>query len=160
MTTQTRRSSTFVPSPAPAGLGGRRPASRRGGILARLALVGGTLGILATGALAAPAATFAADIERERAGSCSAGSRWELSLERERGIIDIDLDLDTTRAGQTWTIRLKHDGTLFSRITRVSDREGEIEVDRWRANTPGEDRIKFRAVNQVTGEVCRGALSI
>jgi hypothetical protein len=133
---------------------------RRAGLLARLALAGGAMGIAATTGLVFPSSASAADVEREKAGTCSASSRWELNLEREFGVIEIDLDLDTPRAGQTWVIRLKHDGTLFEKVRRTSDREGEVEVDRRRNNRPGEDRISFKAVNKATGETCAGSLRI
>jgi hypothetical protein len=134
--------------------------TRRPGVLRRLTMASGALGIVATVALAAAPVANAADVEREKHGSCSANSRWELNLEREHGVIEIDADVDTPRAGQTWVVRLKHNGTLFTKVTRVTDREGEFEVDRRRTNQPGEDRIKLRAVNRATGEVCVGVLSI
>ena len=49
---------------------------------------------------------------------------------------------------------------LFDKVRRTTDNEGEFEVDRRRNNKPGEDRIKFRAVNKVNGEVCVGSLRI
>ena len=136
-------------------------AARRGGLLARLAVTAGALGIAATAAgFAAPASAFAADVEREKHGDCTNRSTWELQLEKEHGRIEIDLDVDTPRSGQRWVIKLKHNGVLFDKVRRTTDAEGEFEVDRHVNNKRGEDRIKFRAVNKVTGEVCVGKLSI
>ena len=151
MTTQV----AATPATAPTTRSGR-PAGR----LARLGVAVGALGIAATAGLALPGSASAADVEREKHGSCSSSSRWDLNLEKEFGVIEIDVDVDTPKAGQAWIVRLKHNGVLFDKVSRVSDREGEIEVDRRRNNRPGEDRIKFRAVNQATGETCVGSLRI
>ena len=80
--------------------------------LGRLVVAGGALGVIAGAGFASPAA--AADVEREKHGSCTGSSRWELQLEREHGRIEIDLDVDTPRSGQTWVVKLKHDGDVFT----------------------------------------------
>jgi hypothetical protein len=128
--------------------------------LRRIVLATGALGIVATVSLAAAPAASAADIEREKFGDCSGSGRWELQLEREFGRIEIDLDVETSSSGDTWVVRLKHDGTRFEKVSRVTDGEGEFEVDRVRNNRPGEDRISFKAVNKGTGETCAGSLRI
>ena len=128
------------------------------GRLGRLVVAGGALGVIAGAGFASPAA--AADVEREKHGSCTGSSRWELQLEREHGRIEIDLDVDTPRSGQTWVVKLKHDGDVFTKVRRVTDAEGEFEVDRSRNNRPGTDKIGFRAKNKATGEICKGSLTI
>jgi hypothetical protein len=101
-----------------------------------------------------------ADVERERRGACDGTSRWELSLEKEHGRVEVDLELDTRRSGRAWRIRMAHDGAAFLTVRRVTDREGEIDLDRRRADRAGKDRISFRAVDTVNGEVCRGSVRI
>ena len=58
------------------------------------------------------------------------------------------------------TVVLRQNGTKFTDVRRVTDAEGEIDLDRVRDNQAGKDRFRFRAVDQVNGEVCTGTLSI
>lgn len=126
----------------------------------RRALRLGSLITAVTAAAVLTAAPVSADVEREQRGQCSGSSRWELSLEKEFGRIDADLEIDTTRTGRAWRVRMHHDGTRFVNMRRVTDREDEIDLDRQRRDRAGRDRIQFRAVDTVNGEVCRGSLSI
>jgi hypothetical protein len=133
---------------------------RAAGRLARVAVAAAAVLVVGGATLAAAPATTATEVERERSGSCTGTSRWELQLEREHGLIEVDLEVDSRRAGDTWIVRLKHDGVLFAKVSRVTDRDGEFEVDRVRNNHRGTDYFWFRAVNQRSGEVCTGRLSI
>ncbi len=112
--------------------------------------------VLAAPATAAPVRT---DVEREKGGRCSATSYWDLSLEKERGRIDIDVDIESRQAGERWTVKVTHNGrTVFNR-TRLTDDEGELDVDRTVRNKKGADSIAFTARSS-TGETCRGRLRI
>lgn len=133
---------------------------RAAGPLHRSMLAAGALAIVASVSLAVAPGARAADVERHKVGSCSNNSNWELSLEREHGQIEIDLDVDTPKSGRTWIVRLWHDGVRFAKVTRVTDRDGEFEVDRVRSNHAGPDRISFKAVNRRSGETCAGFLRI
>ncbi|MGB7982282.1 MAG: hypothetical protein WCF36_15990 [Candidatus Nanopelagicales bacterium] len=126
------------------------------------ALVGTAL--ITAGALALPATANAApvraDVERDAGGRCAATSTWDLGLEKERGRIEVDFEIDSRRSGERWKIKVTHnDRTIFNR-TRITDREGEIDVDRDVRNKRGTDRFTVRAVNKGTGEVCRATLRI
>jgi hypothetical protein len=120
----------------------------------------GAITLAVAAAAAMTAMPVSADVEREGRGACTGTSRWELSLEKEHGRIDVDLELDTRRSGRAWRVKLFHDGQRFFSERRVTDREGEIDIDRTRRNHAGIDRIRFRAVDTVNGEVCRGSVSI
>jgi len=120
----------------------------------------GAIGLAVAAATMMTALPVSAEVEREKHGSCSGSSRWELSLEKEHGQIEVDLDIDTIRSGRAWRVRMSHDGTAFLTTRRVTDRHGEIDVDRHRNDRAGRDRISFRAVDLVNGEVCRGSLGI
>ena len=106
-----------------------------GAIRTRMRTVG-TAGLIAITALAV-AAPVSADVEREQRGTCEGGSRWELSLEREHGHIDIDLEVDTVQVGRAWKVKLWHEGSRFLTVRRTTDREGEIDISRTRRITPG-----------------------
>lgn len=121
-----------------------------------------TAGMLAAGAWAitpASAAPVAADVERELGGRCSASSTYEFNVEKERKRIDVDVDVEAVRQGQKWKVRVWHNGKRIAKVTRVTDREGEFEVDRNVRNKKGKDRLTFKAVSS-TGEVCRATVRI
>jgi hypothetical protein len=136
----------------------------------------GRIGILASAALMAltamsivvmpAAARHGADdgrnsgVEREKHGVCSGRGDWELELEKEDGRIEVKVQVDGDRAGRLWSIRIHHDGTLVTSILRRANDRGRIIVERDRANHQGADTFRFRAVDQVSGQVCAGSLSI
>ncbi|MGV1003671.1 MAG: hypothetical protein ACOYEV_02655 [Candidatus Nanopelagicales bacterium] len=108
---------------------------------------------------ASPGLASAAEVEREKHGSCTGGSAvWELNLEKEAGRIDADLEIDSNRAGQKWKITFKHNGTTIYSGTRTTDSDGEVGVDRNRANKKGTDKFTFTATSG--GQKCSGSLSI
>ena len=92
--------------------------------------------------------------------TASGGSDWELSLDRDDGKIEFELDIDTPRSGQRWGIVIKQNDNAFFSDTRRTDDDEDIEIDRDRPDRSGTDRFSFRAVNRATGEVCEGGLSI
>ncbi len=124
----------------------------------RFALVG-LLAVSAL-ALAAPVSVAAKDGDVIRTGACTNRSDWKLKLSPENGAIEVEFEVDTPRVGQTWSLRLKHNGNVFwtgNRTTQVPS--GSFEVERLRANRAGTDSFVARAVNMTTGEVCRGTVS-
>ena len=121
-------------------------------VLAALALVGTMF--LTT--------SFADDDEgREihKYGVCSMGARWELGAQDEGARIDMEFDVDTTAAGRTWHVKLRHNGDVFATLTRTTDQEGDFEVDRSVNDTVGADTLGAKAVSP-KGQVCKGGLSI
>ena len=55
----------------------------------------------------------------------------------------------------------RHNAVVYFRGTRVShDSPAEFEVDNFVRNLAGTDRIRARATNVATGEVCIGTASI
>lgn len=116
-----------------------------------------TAGILAAPASAAPARP--AQIERETMGTCSAGARWDLSLEREFGVIDIDFEIDAATPGEKWTVKITRNGSKVLRVSQVADAEGEIDVNHIVRDRAGRDRISVSATS-ASGQSCRGKLRI
>lgn len=116
-----------------------------------------TAGFLAAPAMAAPARP--AEIERETMGTCSAGARWDLNLEREHGVIDIDFEIDAATPGQKWTVSITRNGNRVLRVSQVADREGEIDVSHIVRDRAGTDRIAVSATSSA-GQTCRGSLRI
>lgn len=118
-----------------------------------IALVSGLTALILT---AAPLAS-ANDADVIRQGSCSGRSDWKLKLSPEDGRIEVEYEVDQNRVGDTWKIRLKHDGTRFFRGKRTTKGpSGSFELRRVEPNHRGKDRFRAKAVNLRTGQVCRG----
>jgi hypothetical protein len=105
----------------------------------------------------APAAV-ARDGDVIRRGSCSGASDWKLKLSPEDGRLEVEFQVDQNRVGDTWRVVMRRNGNVFFRGQRVTrGPSGSFEVRRVISNPAGEDRIRARAVNLSTDEVCRGA---
>jgi hypothetical protein len=97
--------------------------------------------------LAVPAAVLVATpahADVDRYGTCGGGS-YEFSVDREDGGYEVAVDLDRVAPGSRWKVVLRHDGNRFYKRTLTADNEGELDVDRNRTNTGGDDTFKFRA---------------
>jgi hypothetical protein len=106
-----------------------------------------TTALIAGGALLAVPATMVAapaHADVERSGACGAG-RYELSVDRERGGWEVNADLDRVAPGSRWKIVLKHDDKTFYSRVRTADREGDIDVERFRRDTAGKDSFRLVA---------------
>lgn len=111
-------------------------------------------------ALVGGGAPVAAGTDRDKERDCSGRSDWELSLDKDDGKIEFELEIDTPRSGQRWDIAIKQNGNRFFKNVRRTDSDGDIEIDRDRPDRRGTDRFWFKATNRVTGEVCQGTLRI
>jgi hypothetical protein len=122
----------------------------------RLALAGA---LVLTVAGATPATAKAGDVIRR--GTCSGASDWKLKLSPENGRIQVEYEVDSNVVGQTWGVRVFHNGVrIFAgrRITQAPS--GSFTVRLLAANLPGTDGFRARAANLATGEVCGGAAAI
>jgi hypothetical protein len=118
-------------------------------------VAGAVAGVAALGLLAGPAAANDADVIRE--GSCSGASDWKLKLSPENGRIEIEFEVDQNVVGDVWTVVIKDNGIRVFRGERTTVApSGELEVRRVVTNLAGSDFVVAKAVNTVTGEVCRG----
>lgn len=105
---------------------------------------------------AAPLAS-ANDGDVIREGRCSGRSDWKLKLSPEDGRIEVEYEVDQNRVGDTWKVRLKHDGKRFFKGKRTTKgASGSFELRRVRPNHGGKDGFKAKAINLRTAEVCRG----
>ena len=121
--------------------------------LVAVTLVGGAM-------IAIPATAAAKDGDVIRTGSCSNNSDWKLKLSPENGKIEVEFEVDTPKIGQTWNARIKKNGNVIWRGTRTTtEPSGSFSVRRVTGNPAGTDAFVGRAVNQTTGEVCRGTAS-
>lgn len=116
--------------------------------LSVVALVGvGTL-LPMTAASAADAVT--------RSGSCSATSTWTMrAAEADGDVAALRLTVNSTRAGQAWSVALSRQGTQFFTTQRTTDGQGDFVVTRNAREVNGvDDAYTARARNLRTGEVC------
>ncbi|MEA2676559.1 MAG: hypothetical protein QOJ81_700 [Chloroflexota bacterium] len=123
----------------------------------RGAIVSIGLSIVAAGMLSLPLSVAAKDGDVIRTGSCSNNSDWKLKLSPEDGRIEVEFEVDTPRIGQDWSVKIKKNGNaIFQGVRTTTAPSGSFEVRRVTSNPAGSDEFVGRAVNQATGEVCRG----
>jgi hypothetical protein len=88
-------------------------------------------------------------------GSCSAGSVWEAKVKPDNGRIDVELEIDTHRVGQTWAVGITDNRVrVFSakRTTTAPSRSFSVEL--LVPNRAGIDSFVGTARNTTTGETC------
>jgi hypothetical protein len=119
-----------------------------------------SVALIGTALVAFPATVAAKDGDVIRTGSCSGATDWKLKLSPEDGRIEVEGEIDSNRNGQTWSVKLKRNGSVFFRGTRTTKApSGSFEVRRVTNNGAGTDSFVFKATNQATGETCRGTAS-
>lgn len=87
-----------------------------------------------------------------RTGVCSASSEIELKVKRRARLRIVELEVDSDRAGQRWSYRIKRGSTTVSEGTaRTTGRSGSFTV---KARVRGGGRITARTKNRSGGETC------
>lgn len=123
-------------------------------------------GLVAATILAVTPAAFAGTAKGgrdgvQKQGKCTASSTWKLKAKPDNGRLEVEFEVDQNVNGDTWMVRLKDNGMVFFKGTRVTQPpSGSFEVKARTDNLAGTDQITARAKNQSTGEVCRAALKI
>lgn len=117
-----------------------------------------TLAALAiTGALVATTApaALAKGGDVRTSGTCSAGATWKLKAKADDGRLEVELEVDSNRVGQAWSVRLKDNGVLvYSGARRTLAPSGSFEVERRIANRAGTDTITATATHAASGQTC------
>lgn len=91
-------------------------------------------------------------------GSCSNGARWTIKAKPDDGRLEVEAEIDTNVAGQSWGWVLQHNGSVSARGTsRTTARSGSFQVERRAVNAAGVDTFRFRATRN--GAVCVATLS-
>jgi hypothetical protein len=67
------------------------------------------------------------------------GAEVEFDVEKDDGRFEVEVDIDDAKPGSRWRVILKHDGKRFHKKVHRADRDGDIEIDKNRRNTPGKD---------------------
>lgn len=126
-------------------------------IITRTTALVGTGVLLAVPTAVLVSAPAHADVERH--GTCG-GGQYELTVDREGGGFEVSADLDNVKPGTKWKVVLRHDGDRFFKKTLRADHEGDLDVERWRANTGGKDTFKFRATRANGSATCSATISM
>ena len=109
---------------------------------------------------AIPALASDDDVVR-RTGSCTARSNFELKGKHDDGRLEIEYEVDTTRIGRVWRVRLFDNGNrIFAGRRTTTAPSGSFTVEIRRPNLAGTDHIRARAVDTVNGEICRGRIEL
>jgi hypothetical protein len=92
-------------------------------------------------------------------GTCAGGAHYTLKAKHDDGLIEVEWQVDSNKAGQKWSVRLRHNGNLFMSATRTTQPpSGSFTVHRNIGNAAGPDVIRARSVH---GEdVCAAHLSV
>ena len=93
-------------------------------------------------------------------GHCSGSSTWSMKAKADDGRIETELEVDTHRAGRTWTVALSDNGDrVFSGRRTTSARSGSFSVERRLVDRTGRDRLTAVARGTRSGERCVAALT-
>lgn len=115
--------------------------------------------VLALGAVGAFPAAASGGGGIEHRGSCSMHSDWKLKAKGDNGRIEVEGEVDSNKAGQTWTWRILHNGAVSAHGTATTKPpSGSFDVRRLLVNAAGTDQIGWRATNTGSGETCAGSL--
>jgi hypothetical protein len=116
----------------------------------------GVAGLMLMGLAAGPA--NAGDDEVRREGACSGKSDWEMRVRLDDGGFRVRWRVDSRIPGQTWRMRVFHDGERIAAATRTTNRDGEATIDlRGVPDHPGDDVFRGRARNPNSAETCSGS---
>ena len=98
------------------------------------------------------------DVIRE--GSCGTASDWKVKVSPENGRLEVEFEVDQNVSGDRWRVRIRHDGDLAFRGTRMTHgASGSFTVRIVENDTAGSDVFRARARNLSTDEVCVGRAS-
>lgn len=86
------------------------------------------VGLVVVGGIVALVWALDRDTTKTEAGTCD-GASYRLEVEEDDGMLEGSFELTTTSPGETWQVRVEHDGTVLHESEQPSDDEAEIDVD-------------------------------
>lgn len=117
------------------------------------------LTLLLAGATPALASHGGGGGDEVRASGPCAGGSWKLKTKLDDGRLAVEAEIDTNRAGQTWTWRLSDNGTQFASGTSTTTApSGSFSIRRITANRAGADTVRIVVTRGAT--TCRGAVTL
>lgn len=116
-----------------------------------------TAAVVASGAIALAPSASAKGLEFRASGTCSAGATWTLKAKQQNRSIEVELQVDSNRVGQTWAAGLTDNNVrVWSGTAVTTAPSGSFTVHRVIANRAGVDVVRATAAR--AGQVCRGAV--
>lgn len=113
---------------------------------------------LLTAAVAAPASASGGDAVTVR-GACAHGGHFKLKAKHDDGRIEMELEVDSNRAGQRWAVRVTDNGAVvLSRHARTGGPSGSFTVRKNIPDRAGRDRIRARATFR--NHTCTGVVTV
>lgn len=112
--------------------------------------------LIGSGMLAAPAH---AEISKSDRGTCRSGALYDLDVERDDGLLEIDFDVDRARPGERFRVVVKVNDKRVWRANVRTDRDGDVWFTRMVRDRQGPDRVSVRMVSP-RGDVCRASVRI
>jgi hypothetical protein len=107
--------------------------------------------------LALSSSPAAADVERH--GACG-NATYEFQVDREAGGFEVSADVEHATPGSRWRVVLRHDGHRFFRDVLRADHEGDLDVERWRRNTAGDDVFTMKLTRLATDRTCTAKIRV
>jgi hypothetical protein len=93
----------------------------------------------------------------QRSGRCTDGSTWKLKVKPDDGRLETELEVDQNRAGATWHVTLRRNGTVAARATRTTRApSGSFSFERRIAGAAG---TKVSATATRGSATCRGSVT-
>ena len=116
--------------------------------------------LVACAPLASSAVAKGGDDRVVRTGSCSGTADWKLKAKSDNGRIEVEWEVDSNHAGQTWRVRVRDDGVLVVKTRATTGgASGSFSVQRSIANRAGGDSIVARSRDLSSGQLCVGRLT-
>jgi len=108
------------------------------------------VGTTALVALATGGWVALADDDTQTTSSCDVAF-LELTTEREDGSTELELELTSNTPGETWDIRVEHDGEVLHEAEHVTDDEAEIDLE---IRRPASERTFVVTATPDSGAPC------
>jgi hypothetical protein len=109
-------------------------------------------------AVAVPAAAQAAGADPTiNTGGCSGAATWKMKVKPQNGGIEVEYEIDASRAGQQWKVNMFHNGKrVIADVFTTRGRSGSFTIRTVEPNRAGRDRISGHATRLGDGQTCRG----
>ena len=119
-------------------------------ILTRVATAGAAALVVAVPTVVAATPAHA---DTEKHVPCG-GGHLELGVDRTGNGWEVEAQVDHVKPRQEWRFVLKHDGNRIYTGVRVTDVEGDADVDHFRRDTEGSEKFRVKAVRLSDGTAC------
>ncbi len=121
-----------------------------------------TLAALVAGTVAvAPLASAKGSDAVRASGGCSGSATWKMKAKPDDGRIELELEVDSNRVGQVWSVIIKDNGVrVFSGTRTTLAPSGSFSVNKRVANRAGTDRFVGVATNVRSGQTCTARVSL